>query len=150
MDDPAAVARRVIEGNVYLTLATADADGRPWASPVWFAHDDLRRFFWVSKPGARHSQNLAVRPQAGIVIFDSTVGQGAAEAVYVEAEAAQLDGAEEKRGIEVFSRRSEQLGWPSWSVAAVREPAHLRLYGAVAATLFVLAPNDERIPVELP
>jgi nitroimidazol reductase NimA-like FMN-containing flavoprotein (pyridoxamine 5'-phosphate oxidase superfamily) len=149
MPDLSAQAKRIIDDNVYMTLATADGEGRPWASPVWFAHDDLTRFVWVSKPGARHSRNLAVRPQVGIVIFDSTVGQGAAEGVYVEAKAEQLEGAEDERGIEIFNRRSEGLGWPSWSVADVREPARLRLYLATASALFLLGAGDERIPVDL-
>jgi nitroimidazol reductase NimA-like FMN-containing flavoprotein (pyridoxamine 5'-phosphate oxidase superfamily) len=147
--DRADRAREIIDANVYMTLATAGADGRPWPSPVWFAHEGYAEFVWVSKPEARHSRNLAARPQVGIVIFDSTVGQGAAEAVYIEAEAEQLGGAEEERGIDSFNRRSESLGWPSWSVADVREPARLRLYGARASSLFVLGPGDERIAVEL-
>jgi uncharacterized protein YhbP (UPF0306 family) len=149
MDDPAAVARRITEGNIYLTLATADADGRPWASPVWFAHDELARFVWVSKPEARHSRNLEARPQVGIVIFDSTVGAGQAEAVYAEAEAKRLEGTEEEYAVEVFNRRSEALGWASWTVEDIRSPAALRLYGAAASALSVLGPGDERIAVEL-
>src|SRR5215208_3553020 len=66
MPDLAALAREIIDSNQYLTLATADADGRPWASPVWFAHEDHSRFLWVSKPDARHSRNLEHRPRAGV------------------------------------------------------------------------------------
>ena len=143
------VAKRIVDDNVYMTLATADADGRPWASPVWFAHDDYTRFVWVSKPEARHSRNLETRPQVGIVIFDSTVGQGEAEAVYIEGEARRLGSAEEERAIAIFNRRSEALGWPSWTVEDVRPPAALRLYGASASALSVLGPGDERIAVEL-
>ena len=150
MDDPAAVARRIIEANVYMTVATADAEGRPWASPVWFAHEGFARFVWVSKPEARHSRNLEANRRVGIVIFDSTVRQGEAEAVYVEAEAAQLHGAEEEGAVEIFNRRSEQLGWPAWTVEDVRPPAALRVYGATASALSVLGPGDERIAVELP
>ena len=149
MPDPAADAKRIIESNVYMTLATADVEGRPWASPVWFAHDDYTSFVWVSKPDARHSRNLAARPQAGIVIFDSTVGKGAPEAVYVEADAEQLGEGEEDGCLAVFTRRSEALGWPSWTVEDVRPPASLRLYRATASALFVLGPNDERIAVSL-
>ena len=149
MDDPAAVARRIIEANVYMTLATADAEGRPWVSPVWFAHEEFTRFAWVSKPEARHSRSIAARPQVALVIFDSTVGPGGAEAVYAEAHAARLEGTEEERWIDVFNRRSEALGWPSWSVEDVREPARLRLYLATASALYVLGPNDERLEVEL-
>jgi pyridoxine/pyridoxamine 5'-phosphate oxidase len=149
MTDHAADARRIVDANVYMTLATADADGRPWASPVWFAHDDHARFVWVSKPESRHSRNLAARPQAAIVIFDSTPRQGPPEAVYVEAEAAQLEEGEDERYIEVFTRRSATLGWPGWIVDDVRAPAPLRLYLAEATTHHVLGPNDERIAVSL-
>ena len=149
MADTATRARAIVDSNVYMTLATADADGRPWPSPVWFAHEGYADFVWVSKPGARHSRNLAARPQVGIVIFDSTAGPGEAAAVYVEAEATRLEGAEEERAIQVFSRRSTGLGWPSWTVEDVRPPAALRIYRATASALSVLGPGDERIAVEL-
>jgi pyridoxine/pyridoxamine 5'-phosphate oxidase len=149
MDDPAAAAKRIVEANVYMTLATADAGGRPWASPVWFAHEDFTRFAWVSKPDARHSRNLAARPEVAIAIFNSTVGPGGAEAVYAEAQGEQVEGVDEERWIDVFNRRSEALGWPSWSVEDVRGPARLRLYLATASALFLLGPNDERLAVEL-
>jgi hypothetical protein len=53
------VVRAIIDAHQYMTLATADAHGTPWASPVWCATDDYREFFWVSSPAARHSHNLA-------------------------------------------------------------------------------------------
>ena len=34
----AATGRAIVDAARYLTLATADHAGRPWASPVWFAH----------------------------------------------------------------------------------------------------------------
>ena len=88
--DPATVAREIIDANRYMTLATADAGGRPWASPVWYAHQGYTDLYWVSRPEARHSRNLAVRPEVGIVIFDSTVPEGDGQAVYVEALAEEL------------------------------------------------------------
>jgi len=60
--------RRVIDANLYMTIATADEVGSPWASPVYFAHAGYRAFIWVSKPGSRHSQNIAVRPH---VVFSA-------------------------------------------------------------------------------
>jgi pyridoxine/pyridoxamine 5'-phosphate oxidase len=150
MPDLAAHARRIIDAHVYMTLATADAQGRPWASPVWFAHEDHTRFVWVSRPERRHSRNLAARPHAGIVIFDSTPQpQGVPEAVYVDAEAEQVTEADEERCVEIFSRRSETLGWPGVTVEDVRPPAALRVYRATAFALFVLDENDDRIAVEL-
>jgi pyridoxine/pyridoxamine 5'-phosphate oxidase len=142
-------AREIIESSQYMTLATADEEGRPWVSPVWFAHEDHTRFLWVSKPEARHSRNLSVRPEAAIVIFDSTVPMGHGQAVYLEAAVERLEGDEEEGCIEVFSRRSEALGGPAWTVDNVRSPSPLRLYRATVSESFVLDPSDERIAVSL-
>jgi len=65
--------RDIIEANRYLVLATADTAGRPWSSPVYFAHVGLAEFFWVSSPDATHSRTIAVRPEVGIVVFNSQV-----------------------------------------------------------------------------
>jgi hypothetical protein len=82
-----AMARRVIDANHYLTLATTDPDGRPRLSPVYYTAARYRDFYWVSSPEARHSRNLARRPEAEIVIFDSTAPAGQGEAVYIAASA---------------------------------------------------------------
>jgi hypothetical protein len=44
----------------------------------------------VSSPGTQHSRNLADRPQAEIVIFDSTAPVGQGEAVYLDAVATEV------------------------------------------------------------
>src|ERR1700741_1827278 len=95
-------ARALIDANAYMTLATADRDGRPWASPVWFAHEGYTTFYWVSRPGTRHSQNLDARPQLAIVIFDSTVPEGEGQAVYMEAEAELVPADEQSDAMDVF------------------------------------------------
>ena len=149
MADLAAIARGIIDSCQYLTLATADGEGRPWASPVWFAHEDYARFLWVSKPQARHSRNLAARREAGIVIFDSTVPIGSGQAVFVESTADRLEGDEEARAVRLFSERSEALGGRAWTTDEVRAPSPLRLYRATASAHYVLGAGDERVPVSL-
>ena len=142
-------ARAIVDANSFMTLATADGDGRPWASPVWFAHRAYTDFVWVSKPGALHSRNLAARPEVGIVIFDSTVVPGHGEAVYVEAVARELDGPERDEALAVFLRRSQAQGLDEWTVADVTAPARHRLYCASARRQFILQANDERLAVDL-
>src|SRR5690349_9761419 len=150
MPDPTAVARAVLDRNRYLTLATADRDGRPWSSPVWFASRDHRTFWWVSRPGAVHSRNIAARPEVAAVVFDSTVVPGTAQAVYLRATAAQAD---DPDGIDVFSRAAVADGLPAWTMAHVTGDAELRLYRAQAAEVSVLGTvpgaRDERVPVDL-
>jgi nitroimidazol reductase NimA-like FMN-containing flavoprotein (pyridoxamine 5'-phosphate oxidase superfamily) len=145
-----AMARAIVDGNSYMTLGTADADGVPWASPVWYAPASYREFFWVSKPGARHSQNIGVRPEVGIVIFDSTVPISTGKAVYLAARAEQVTAADEiERGMAVFSPRALEQGGREWTPDDVGPNARLRLYRAMASEQFVLSPQDERLPFSL-
>jgi pyridoxine/pyridoxamine 5'-phosphate oxidase len=138
-----ALARSIVDSNLYLTLATADAEGRPWASPVWFAHEGYRDFLWVSRPGARHSRNVEIRPEVALVVFDSTAAPGDAAAVY--AEGCGEEGDEVERAIQTYSRRSEATGLAAWGAADVTAPARHRLYRATASRHFLLGGDDERI-----
>jgi Pyridoxamine 5'-phosphate oxidase len=144
-----AIARTIIDSNAYMTLGTADENGLPWVSPVWYAPADYREFFWVSSPEARHSRNVVTRPQVSIVIFDSQAPIGAAQAVYMSAVAGEVTGDDLTRGMGIFSRRSEAQGARPWTEAEVRPPAPLRLYRATASEHFVLAPGDQRIRVSV-
>jgi Pyridoxamine 5'-phosphate oxidase len=87
--DLGALARSIIDSNRYMTLGTADESGRPWVSPVWYAPAEYREFFSVSSPDAKHSRNLARRPQLAIVIFDSHRA-GGWNALYMSAVAEEL------------------------------------------------------------
>lgn len=85
-----AMARRVIDKNHYMTLATHDPDGETRLSPVYYTAARYSDFYWVSSPRARHSSNLIERPEVKIVIFDSTVVVGEGEAVYLAATAGPI------------------------------------------------------------
>jgi hypothetical protein len=150
---PAAqTVRDIIEASRYLVLATADATGRPWSSPVYFAHIDFAEFFWVSSPGAAHSANIGVRPEVGIAVFDSQAAIGTGQGVYMPAVAKLVQDGEAARGIEAFSRRSVAHGGPEWTSEEVRPGAGLRLYRAAADSHWILAKDgrpDHRIEVPL-
>jgi nitroimidazol reductase NimA-like FMN-containing flavoprotein (pyridoxamine 5'-phosphate oxidase superfamily) len=146
---PTSIARQIIDDSRYLILATADSAGTPWASPVWYAHEGYTSFFWVSRPQARHSCNLAVRGTASVVIFDSTVPERQAQAVYLETLAEELRGDERDHAIAIFSGRSQALGLREWRTADVTTPASHRLYRARASACYIRAPNDQRLPVKI-
>lgn len=150
--DLGAVARAIIDSNMYMTLGTADRTGRPWATPVYYASAGYTEFFWVSSPEATHSRNIAARPQISIVVFDSRAPIGTGQGVYMSAVAEELAGVDLRRGIEVFSRRSVVHGARAWTVDDVREPAPYRMYRATASEHSVLDPDsrpDRRTPVIL-
>jgi hypothetical protein len=143
--DPGATARAIIDACRYMTIATADGAGRPWATPVWYAHAGYIEFVWVSAPDVRHSRNIGERAEVGIVIFDSTVAPGSGQAVYFDATAERLTGDAIDAAIAVFSRRSVEQGLGAWTRADVAAPARLRPYRAVATAFYVLGARDERI-----
>jgi nitroimidazol reductase NimA-like FMN-containing flavoprotein (pyridoxamine 5'-phosphate oxidase superfamily) len=145
--DLAAEARAIVDASLYMVLATADREGRPWASPVYFAPRGYREFFWVSKPGARHSLNIEERPEVGIVIFDSSVPIATGKGVYLSATAEQLTGTERDEPLAVFSRRTLSHGGREWTTADVEAPGAVRLYRAVASEQFILDENDFRLPM---
>jgi hypothetical protein len=142
-------ARAIIDSNLYMTLATADAAGRPWPTPVYFAPVNYREFVWVSSPEARHSQNVSVRPDVGLVVFDSQVPINCGQAVYMSAVAEVVPAVDLDRCLEVFSRSCQDRGGSAWSRDAVGPAGRLRLYRATATEHWVLDPHDRRIPVTL-
>lgn len=167
-----AIARAIVDSNHYMALGTADESGRPWVSPVYYTAAGYRQFFWVSSPQARHSINLATRPEVSIVIFDSQAPIGAGQGVYMSAVAVELRGVELDRGIEIFSNGSQARGARAWAAADeqggvapvvedsgdVRSPALHRLYRATASEHSILDPaghpvhghaQDHRRPVTL-
>jgi nitroimidazol reductase NimA-like FMN-containing flavoprotein (pyridoxamine 5'-phosphate oxidase superfamily) len=150
--DTSAHALDLLARNRYVVLATADEDGSPWATPVWFAPDGLDRILWVSWPGSRHSQLIARRPQVALTVFDSSRPSEEAAAFYAVARAAQCPEADLDAAVAHYSRRSQEQGLPAFRREEVTEPARLRLYVADITEAWVLdqdSPVDERAPVPL-
>ena len=155
--DAATIAREVLAANLYMTLATADTTGRPWASPVYFTADGTRDFYWISSPEARHSHNIAERPEVGIVVFDSRVAVGTAEAVYMTGTAEQVADDELETGARLYSARLPE--GRRFEPDELRAPAPFRLYRARVTEHDILLRGgdpenrrgaDDRKPVDLP
>jgi nitroimidazol reductase NimA-like FMN-containing flavoprotein (pyridoxamine 5'-phosphate oxidase superfamily) len=143
-------ARAIIDANSYLTLATADAEGRPWVSPVWFATTDRHEFFWVSDPDATHSRNIAQRPQVAAVIFDSHAPIGTGEGVCMAAVAEQLAAGDARdRAIAAFSDRSLEQGGRAWAPEDVAAPAVQRLFRAIVSEHWLVDRGAVRTPVHV-
>ena len=145
--DPTGLAHALVTENSYLTLATASADGTPWASPVWFAARGLEEFIWASKPGARHSLNIAANPRVSLVIFDSSKAEGQGSALYVSATAGLVDEAGFEDALARYNARSVDSGLGEWDASRVREGAKHRLYRANTLEAFVLDDHDERVRI---
>ena len=129
-------AREIIDGGRYMTLATADAAGVPWASPVWYAPRGYSELFWISYPDARHSRNLAERPQLSIVIFDSTVAPRPRAGDLHDRRGRADDG----RAGGLLRPLGGRRAWASGRTSA----APLRLYRAVVAEHWMLGEGPDK------
>lgn len=136
MDDASRKARRLIEATPHLTLATADASGKPWSSPVYFAHDQAFTLYWVSFRQTVHSANIRVRPQVGISLLGEPPdheGQG----VYFDAVATELhDLTEVERAIEVRRTRPQDRKFAVTAPGDVLGDAAWRIYRAVPVAVY--------------
>lgn len=156
--DLGAIARNIIDSIFYMTLGTADEHGQPWVSPVYFASEKYKEFYWMSSPEVRHSRNILARPQVSIVVFDSRVAVGMGQAVYMSATAEELTGIDFDRGIQIYNGRfqnpaeREERGVRTITSEDVQAPGLYRLYRAIAHEHWVLDPAghpDHRTAVTL-
>ncbi|HVQ43940.1 MAG TPA: pyridoxamine 5'-phosphate oxidase family protein [Candidatus Saccharimonadia bacterium] len=123
-------AKRLIETNVHMTLATADADGKPWASTLFFAPDKDFNLYWVSAKAARHSSNVRARSQVGIVIFGQEPPTNSG-GVYFDAEAVELESpADIDIAIAALHTRPQPDKFTIGSPAEVTGEASWRIYRA--------------------
>ena len=89
-EDPIAIAKEILDANVYMVLGMVDESSQPWVTPVYFSCAEYREFYWISSPDVRH-------PQVSIVVYNSQVAVGTGQAVYMSALAEELDGRPEHR-----------------------------------------------------
>lgn len=148
-------AKALLGEHHYLTLATADESGRPWASTVWFcaslgasSSDRLAvELIWLSRPQAQHSVNLEGRPDVGVSVFDSTQLADSGVGLQFAARAERVPDDEVGDAIAAFSRASVAVGGESWSKAQVEGSAPLRVYRARPLRAYLLGDGSR---IELP
>ncbi len=140
--DLAAIARTIIDANQYMTLATADAQGQPWAAPVFYATADYIEFYWISAPETTHSENLAQRPEISSVIFDSRAPEGTAQAVYLLATAEMVPDDDLDRALAVYPGPAERGLESHYTREQLQAPAPYRLYRARVFEHSILCPRD--------
>lgn len=141
MDDLDALARSIMDVNSYLTLGTADRDGLPWVTPVYYACANYRDFYWISRPDATHSRNLVGRPQVSMVVFDSRVPVYTGQAVYLSGTAGEVAEADLDRALAVYPGPPER-GVRPVTRDRVTGAAGYRLYRARVTEHFVVCPHE--------
>jgi nitroimidazol reductase NimA-like FMN-containing flavoprotein (pyridoxamine 5'-phosphate oxidase superfamily) len=85
----AQLARKIIDDNKYMTLATCK-DTMPWVAPLFFATDKNFNFYFLSGKEARHVIEIKGNPNVALSIYDSREIPERADGVYIEGVASQV------------------------------------------------------------
>lgn len=134
-NERASYAKQLIKNLNYMTLATADKNGRPWNSPVFCAYDGERTFYWGSRLDTQHSQNIARNEYGFIVIYDSTVRPYHGEAFYAQVICKKLtEIGEINHAMELLHGR---FGKPYMTIDDIQGSAEQRLYKATVEAAWV-------------
>lgn len=152
-------AKKIIEENIYLTLATSSKDGNPWVSPLFFAYDENYTFFWVSGKDALHSKLIRENSKVAIVIFDSTVSEGKGDGVYFKAIVEELNQEKEiRKAVEILNKRSTNNEFKIKSIdRLVNDQGISKLYKCTPKKIYKLTEGkfingqyiDERVEINL-
>jgi len=155
MADLAELARTTLRRNSFMVLGTVDPSGRPRVSPVWFSLVDNRDVYWLSSPEAHHSQNIRLRHEVSMVVFDSSADPHTGQAVYLEATAGLVPDDELSDACaEAFRDVDDQLSYTRETLR--EEPFVLYRARVTAAEIHVRGRDfgdgtgaDQRVPVQL-
>ncbi|OGM01885.1 hypothetical protein A2115_00345 [Candidatus Woesebacteria bacterium GWA1_41_8] len=85
------LARKIVETNQYLTMATSDKNGSPWTAAVVYSYDKDWNFYFVSIPSSKHCQNIENNKRVVVAIFDSHQLFGEGVGLQIEGEAIMVD-----------------------------------------------------------
>lgn len=154
--DYASIVKDIIAKNQYLTLATVDAKGNPWASPVAYIYDEDFKFYWASMHSSRHQININHSPRIAFAVFDSTQKWGEGIGIQVEATVNQISlGELPKVTAMYFSRKypyGEATGPLVLGLKKLLQGSIYHFYKATPTKVWMPDPNaevDTRIEVDL-
>lgn len=109
-----------------MVIATANPEGKPWVSPVFYTYDEDFNFYWVSAKSAIHSENIRRNARVAITIFGPASPDpeeiGKLHGLYIDADASwRIYKAVPKE----FSKRQDAIDEASGQVVSVRETLNL-------------------------
>lgn len=96
---------KIIASERYMTLATADPSGNPWAATLFYAYDTMYNFCFLSAKDSLHAQHLNINHKAAVSIFDSHIPPEAADGVQIECSARQAKLSELPHIISIYYHR---------------------------------------------
>ena len=82
-------ARALLNENLVGAVATINADGSPWISPVHIFSDD-EAVYWFSDENRQHSMNVEKDPRVSLTLFSPDASRGP-KGIYINGTVSKLD-----------------------------------------------------------
>ncbi len=147
----------ILAGENYLVLGTAGPDGQPWTAPLYFASDERRHLFFISRRDSAHAEHLRGRSAVSVSIFNSGCAPGHCDGVQLSGEARELDqiGAIAHAAKVLFSKRFEDIRKRRDYLEPtkyIKNSSGLRLYEVRPTAIWLVdqdKPNDHRTKVQI-
>lgn len=92
----------ILEGEKIMILATSYMD-KPWATPVIYAWDGKRRFYFLSRKKTRHALNIEKNENISASIFPRDLRP--LRGIQMEGKARKLKGKENLKALRVYIKR---------------------------------------------
>jgi nitroimidazol reductase NimA-like FMN-containing flavoprotein (pyridoxamine 5'-phosphate oxidase superfamily) len=129
-------AKLVINTNIHMTIATVDAQGKPWITPVFYVHDNSYNLYWTSYKESEHSKNIRNNSNVSIVIYGPVPPENNIDAVYMQATVTQLESENEAfPAINILSKHIQEAKFMIKSPSDVLGNAAWRIYKASPQTV---------------
>ncbi len=130
---------RFLEQHAAMTVATADPQGVPWATPVFYVNDGLC-LYWLSNPRNRLSTCLAANPRAVATIIGPGPEWSLMQGLQIEGKVSMVRAWREYfRCARLFIRKFPDFSHqflPSTAVQRVRDVGQRRFYALESERLW--------------
>lgn len=113
--------RDLLRGCSTLALATADRNGAPQSTPLFFVMDEAMRLYWFSSRRSLHSCNLAACGEASVAVFHETDHWRQIRGVQMRGIASIVEDRERRR--EAVRSYCERFALGEFFAAAIRRSA---------------------------
>jgi len=152
------LAREIIEKNQYVTIATSNAKGEVWISPVVYTYDKDWNFYFLSMPSSKHCKNVEVNSDVAIAIFDSTQPWGEGVGLQIEAKVQTLKLSDYPKVIKLYALRKYPYGGIKtdralkFAKSMVTQGKIYKIYKIIPRVVWINDPNsdkDVRIEINL-
>lgn len=109
MNSEDVIKEYVSSGKTRMMQIATSADGQPWCCTVYYAVDEDLNLIWISKPSARHSQEIAQNPKvAGTIAYNQQPPNKIVRGVQFEGVAELLQGDDESQAAQYFVEQMQR------------------------------------------